>query len=44
MRNSGFGISVFRTGTPLSDGMDVVFPSLNRTAWLYFRLDFSSRP
>jgi len=40
---SGFGLSVPRTGTPLSDVMDVVFPATDRTgsAWLYFQLDFS---
>jgi len=38
---SGFGISVPRTGTPLSDVMDIVFPSGNETQWLYFQLDFS---
>ena len=39
---SGFGLSVPRTGTPLSNVMDVVFPSGNGTQWLYFRLDFSN--
>ena len=38
---SGFGLSVPRTGTPLSDVMDVVFPSSNGAAWVYFQLDFS---
>lgn len=38
---SGFGLSVPRTGTPLSDVMDVVFPSSNGSAWLYFQLDLS---
>jgi len=38
---SGFGLSVPRTGTPLSDVMDVVFPSSNGSAWMYFQLDFS---
>ena len=40
---SGFGLSVPRTGTPLSDVIDVVFPSTDRTGsvWLYFQLDFS---
>ena len=39
---SGFGLSVPRTGTPLSNTMDVVFPSSNGKAWLYFQLDFSN--
>jgi hypothetical protein len=38
---SGFGLSVPRTGTPLSNVMDVVFPSSNGMAWIYFQLDFS---
>lgn len=38
---SGFGLSVPRTGTSLSDVMDVVFPSSNGAAWIYFQLDFS---
>ena len=38
---SGFGLSVPRTGTPLSNTVDVVFPSGNETQWLYFQLDFS---
>ena len=38
---SGFGLSVPRTGTPLSNTMDVVFPSGNETQWLYFQLEFS---
>lgn len=37
---SGYGLSVPRTGTPLSDVMDVVFPSDNGKAWIYFRLVF----
>ncbi|MBI5351497.1 MAG: hypothetical protein HZB50_02535 [Chloroflexi bacterium] len=41
---SGFGLSVPRTGTPLSDVMDVVFPTSNGTAWMYFQLDFSDDP
>jgi len=40
---SGFGLSVPRTGTPLSDTMDVVFPSDSGTKWLYFQLDFSGQ-
>jgi hypothetical protein len=39
---SGFGLSVPRTGTPLSNVIDVVFPSSNGAAWIYFQLDFSS--
>lgn len=39
---SGFGLSVPRTGTPLRDVMDVVFPSTNGSLWLYFQLDFSN--
>lgn len=38
---SGFGVSVPRTGTPLSNVIDVVFPSAGGTKWLYFQLDFS---
>ena len=37
---SGFGVSVPRTGTPLSDVMDVVFPSGNGAKWIYFQLNF----
>lgn len=40
---SGFGVSVPRTGTPLSNVIDVVFPSANGTKWIYFQLDFSKR-
>src|SRR3989339_132503 len=36
---SGFGISVPRTGTPLDNVLDVVFPSDNGAKWIYFRLD-----
>ena len=36
---SGFGISVPRTGTPLSNVLDVGFPSDNGAKWIYFRLD-----
>ena len=39
---SGFGLSVPRTGTPLSNVIDVVFPSSKGVAWIYFQLDFSS--
>jgi hypothetical protein len=35
---SGFGISVPRTGTPLSNVLDVVFPSGGGTQWIYFQL------
>ncbi|MBM3125216.1 MAG: hypothetical protein FJZ87_09095 [Chloroflexi bacterium] len=38
---SGFGLSVPRTGTPPGDIMDVVFPSSDGRAWIYFQLDFS---
>jgi hypothetical protein len=38
---SGFGLSVPRTGTPLANVMDVVFPSGGGTRWVYFRIDFS---
>ncbi len=38
---SGFGLSVPRTGSPLSNIIDVVFPSSNGSAWLYFQLDLS---
>lgn len=40
---SGFGLSVPRTGTPLSDVLDVVFPTNGGTAWVYFQLDFSEQ-
>jgi hypothetical protein len=40
---SGFALSVPRTGTPLRDVMDVVFPSDNGRSWLYFQLDFGAR-
>jgi hypothetical protein len=38
---SGYGLSVPRTGTPLRDTMEVVFPSGNETQWLYFQLRFA---
>jgi hypothetical protein len=38
---SGFGVSVPRTGTPLGNVVDVVFPSTNGTRWVYFQLEFS---
>ncbi len=40
---SGYYLSVPRTGTPLSDIMDVVFPSDNGKGWLYFQLDFNGK-
>lgn len=40
---SGFGLSVPRTGTPLSNVVDVVFPSNNGRSWLYFQLDFGGK-
>ena len=40
---SGFGLSVPRTGTPLSDVLDVVFPTNGGTDWVYFQLDFSDQ-
>ena len=35
---SGYSISVPRTGTPISNILDVVFPSDNGTMWIYFQL------
>lgn len=35
---SGYGISVPRTGTPISNVLDVVFPSGNGKQWVYFQL------
>jgi hypothetical protein len=35
---SGFGVSVPRTGTPLSNTMEVVFPTNEGKAWIYFSL------
>jgi hypothetical protein len=40
---AGFGLSVPRTGTPLSNLMDVVFPSGNGTQWIYFQLEFTGQ-
>jgi len=40
---SGYYLSVPRTGTSLSDVMDIVFPSDNGRSWLYFQLDFGKR-
>lgn len=40
---SGFGIAVPRTGTPLSNVINIVFPSGNESKWLYFQLEFSRR-
>jgi hypothetical protein len=37
----GYSLSVPRTGTPLSDVMDVGFVSDNFESWYYFQLDFS---
>jgi len=37
---SGYGLSVPRTGTPLSNVMDVVFTSGNESKWLYFQIEF----
>jgi hypothetical protein len=37
---SGYGLSVPRTGTPLSNVMDVVFTSGNESQWLYFQIEF----
>jgi hypothetical protein len=39
----GYGLSVPRTGTPLSDVMDVGFVSDNFESWSYFQLDFSGK-
>jgi hypothetical protein len=36
---SGYGISAPRTGTPLSNVVDVVFPSDGGKEWVYFRLE-----
>jgi hypothetical protein len=38
---SGFGISVPRTGTPLSDVLDVVFPTNGGKDWIYFSLSLA---
>ncbi len=35
---SGYGISVPRTGTPISNFLDVVFPSDGETKWIYFQI------
>ncbi len=40
---SGFGVSAPRTGTSLSEQIDVVYPSRGGSRWSYFRLDFSSQ-
>jgi hypothetical protein len=40
---SGYSLSVPRTGTPLSDIMDVGFPSDGGKSWFYFQLDFSGK-
>ncbi len=39
VNSSGFGLAVPRTGSKLSNQMDVVFPSHNGTYYVYFRLD-----
>ena len=41
VKYSGFGLSVPRTGTPLSNVMNVVFPSDDSSKWIYFQLDLS---
>ena len=38
---SGYGISVPRTGTPISNVLDVVFPSDGGTKWIYFQIPLS---
>ncbi len=38
-----YGLSVPRTGTPLSDVMDVGFVSEDGKSWYYFQLDFSGK-
>ena len=38
-----YGLSVPRTGTPLSDVMDVGFISDDGKGWYYFQLDFSGK-
>lgn len=35
---SGYGISAPRTGTPLSNQIDIVFPSQQGRKWIYFRI------
>lgn len=40
---SGYGLSVPRTGTPLSNTMEVVFPSGDERLWLYFQLRFDDK-
>jgi hypothetical protein len=40
---TGYSLSVPRTGTPLSDVMDVGFVSDNFESWSYFQLDFSGK-
>jgi hypothetical protein len=35
---SGYAISAPRTGTPMSDVLEVVFPSGNEKLWVYFQL------
>jgi len=38
VEHTGFGITSPRTGTPLSNIMDVVFPSGDGTQWVYFQI------
>jgi hypothetical protein len=38
-----YSLSVPRTGTPLSDVIDVGFPLEDGKSWVYFQLDFSGR-
>jgi len=40
---TGYSLSIPRTGTPLSDVMDVGFVSDNFESWSYFQLDFSGK-
>ncbi len=38
-----YALSVPRTGTPLSDVIDVGYPSDDGKSWVYFQLDFSGK-
>jgi len=38
---SGYGLSVPRTGSPLSNDIDVVFPSHKSKYWVYFHMDMA---
>jgi hypothetical protein len=40
---SGYGISAPRTGTPISNVVDVVFPSGDSMKWIYFQLKLPSQ-